>query len=1439
MSEELRSPSHFGQVYTWGFCTHGQLGLKEKILGAQEYVNVPTHIGGDGSVIADSEIKAAACGHFHTVVVDSHGNAFAFGRDDRGQLGHGGEDDEMTTEKRGAVPRRLKNLSHSIIVNVVCGAFHCIALTADGEMISWGWNKHGQLGRRTSYQCDAEPGRVEEAKGVQGAVLSLAAGYAHAGAVLAAGHVISWGSNEYGQLGVGPDVTHPETASTPVFVNGVVGRQVTAGDNHLVVLTTEGKVVAAGDASYGRLGHGEATEDARSFRFVEVQGLPWSEDDSAETVSSVFAGGATSAAISTTGRLFTWGGGVWGQLGHGDRKDSVFPSAVSGLPHVRFVDIAQDHMLAVCRDMQLESLEANPEDTRSQLSAPSSLWVWGRRRLLPRERSSSRGGGDAEAQWRPTRVPLETMGPVGAQAAEIAAPNASASSRSLRHLPELRAVCGGSHTVTFWAPPPGRERSRKRYTAAWCPRMSSASGPGTRGGRVSESLDFRIVSRNEEGKDEKVGGLRFRAWAVLADSVASPQAGRLLRTSSDMRSTNSSPARPRAESESDKSNFELQNLADCRDGTYTGVYTMQRPGEYLFHINMLPLDAEQRMQDDSNCAARGEPVSGSPFRVRIDSGPACACLCGLQVRSGGRLMNDEAGIMATSGEEHSVLAKAIFAVEASVEVVWDIVSKDVMGNPGTLKSDRFSATIEHDEGAERRRASGGSTGEPQDLATCMGLPEVTKGQSSVVDVLRERVRQREAEKLWARMSSRSCHNLNGSDTSSPATSSKTPLQVRLLRDPGRCEIRWTPAAVGSWKLSVALLCSGGVTLGGLPQSTETPIGGSPFVVQVIAGKPCPSNSKLVLPAMGTTAANAFVLKGDPPRADVALRMLLCDRMGNGCRHEVNPLQHVNVRIENMSIVGDSGDRPSKLLEWAVEHGRGDTLNFSLNALPALLEASAQLSAPSTKAGEPSWCTVCVFVSATDRASRQRIAGSPCRMYLTFDAAPYVRKLCLASVAVLVVAAADTGQDSQGSTCADSCQGHGSSASVSSIGPRPSVSSLEVPSKPDPALDLPSSSAAATLDRRLLSAATATTSPRSPALAAASAVVPAMAEDNLSTARSVVASVLGRAGRMAIRPGASDTGLAAPSSADRSAIVQRLQVNGLAELPSARCTSEGVGCLASPLHSHRAWSGASTSALHGVPNGQFQTASSTFTYLNTDAAVPDEDFASLPLFDDGRRQTPRSADNRRSIPSVGELVDGLETHAQGDALPVAKVPSVVLNKSGSHPVSEGSLGMGLNAGASSSGLPSARSSRSGTAAHASSAPPPLVSSPVVRQRPVLPDLKEQPESPQRQLQSQLPSLASASQQLTPTSERQRLTPGLALAGPVHLDRSMARFSSAALAAPERHAPPTAAAASGASADCSVSPMRRRRPPAVQPAGGGLLLREGDPVGVPSMWPRAST
>jgi E3 ubiquitin-protein ligase HERC4 len=76
------------------------------------------------------------------------------------------------------------------------------AAAADGEIYAWGTNDAGQLGIRQQRESAAAPARVEALESFT--VHQVACGSSHTLAVVDDGALAAFGSNEFGQCGLGP-----------------------------------------------------------------------------------------------------------------------------------------------------------------------------------------------------------------------------------------------------------------------------------------------------------------------------------------------------------------------------------------------------------------------------------------------------------------------------------------------------------------------------------------------------------------------------------------------------------------------------------------------------------------------------------------------------------------------------------------------------------------------------------------------------------------------------------------------------------------------------------------------------------------------------------------------------------------------------------------------------------------------------------------------------------------------------------------------------------------------------------------------------------------------------------------------------------------------------------------------------------------------------------
>jgi len=96
----------------------------------------------DGQGYLSDIVSAAVGGYGHTLALKSDGTVWAWGNNDRGQLGVG------DTNNR-SLPVQVSGLTN--IVAIATGDQHSLALRSDGTVWAWGYNGYGQLGDGTTF----------------------------------------------------------------------------------------------------------------------------------------------------------------------------------------------------------------------------------------------------------------------------------------------------------------------------------------------------------------------------------------------------------------------------------------------------------------------------------------------------------------------------------------------------------------------------------------------------------------------------------------------------------------------------------------------------------------------------------------------------------------------------------------------------------------------------------------------------------------------------------------------------------------------------------------------------------------------------------------------------------------------------------------------------------------------------------------------------------------------------------------------------------------------------------------------------------------------------------------------------------------------------------------------------------------------------------------
>lgn len=199
-----------------------------------------------------------------------------------------------------------------------------VLLWKDLVPTGWGKNASGQLGDR-STELRRKPVWVDGLQPVQqrGAlagkvVVQVAQGGSHTLALCSDGTVVSWGGNVSGQLGDGS--FNGRTVSVRVTLGALVGKKVVfvaAGGSHSLALCSDGTVAAWGGNDKGQLGNNSTTNSAVPVA-VSTLGVPASNPSALadKKVCSVAAGNAHSMALTSEGKVVTWGSNELRQLGN-------------------------------------------------------------------------------------------------------------------------------------------------------------------------------------------------------------------------------------------------------------------------------------------------------------------------------------------------------------------------------------------------------------------------------------------------------------------------------------------------------------------------------------------------------------------------------------------------------------------------------------------------------------------------------------------------------------------------------------------------------------------------------------------------------------------------------------------------------------------------------------------------------------------------------------------------------------------------------------------------------------------------------------------------------------------------------------------------------------------------------------------------------------------
>ncbi|KAK9152583.1 hypothetical protein Sjap_000063 [Stephania japonica] len=264
-----------------------------------------------------------SCGLFHSALL-LDGQVSIWGKGDGGRLGFGHENPVF-------LPTLNPNL-HAVR-SIALGGLHTVAVTDDGNVFTWGYGGFGALGHRV-YHRELLPKKVEEAW--TGKICHIATSGTHTAAVTDSGELYMWGRDEGdGRLGLGAGRGPNEGGglSIPSKVNALPASvaAVSCGGFFTMAITEDGKLWNWGANSNYELGRGNAVGGWKPQPVTSLSDVH---------VIQIASGGFHSLALTDGGKVFSWGHGGHGQLGHSSLENQKVPKMIEALAEECIVYIA-------------------------------------------------------------------------------------------------------------------------------------------------------------------------------------------------------------------------------------------------------------------------------------------------------------------------------------------------------------------------------------------------------------------------------------------------------------------------------------------------------------------------------------------------------------------------------------------------------------------------------------------------------------------------------------------------------------------------------------------------------------------------------------------------------------------------------------------------------------------------------------------------------------------------------------------------------------------------------------------------------------------------------------------------------------------------------------------------------------------------------------------
>lgn len=302
-----------GAVRCWGLNNRGQLGIPGPTYALGDVIGddpeeLPSSLP---DVNLGGQAVAITASSWSTFVLLDDGTVRCFGQNASfGTCGYGTDEFAVGDDEHPAIEGPIELGAPAIQIDA--HGDHACAVLDDGDVRCWGFNSEGALGLgHLDTIGDDELPTSAPALSFDTPVVEVQTALRHTCVRLESGEVKCWGRNNFGELGLGDvDPRTDAGAVGPLSLGGDVV-DLAIGGGHGCALLEGGDLRCWGDANFGRLGYGNASND------VGDDELPDSQTPLAlavDVVHDIDVGNSFSCARVDDGAVMCWGANNAGQI---------------------------------------------------------------------------------------------------------------------------------------------------------------------------------------------------------------------------------------------------------------------------------------------------------------------------------------------------------------------------------------------------------------------------------------------------------------------------------------------------------------------------------------------------------------------------------------------------------------------------------------------------------------------------------------------------------------------------------------------------------------------------------------------------------------------------------------------------------------------------------------------------------------------------------------------------------------------------------------------------------------------------------------------------------------------------------------------------------------------------------------------------------------------